>query len=49
LQMDQFIHEWNALRDEMHSAEEKQLFRSVLSLAQHCQKNVHLYLKFIGD
>ncbi len=49
LQMTPFLAEWERLYSAAQSEEEKELLRSIETLARRCQSEPHLYLKFYGD
>jgi hypothetical protein len=49
LQMDQFLSEWNELRKKEMAPDQANHLQKIETLALRCQREVHLYLKFIGD
>ena len=49
VQMKRFLPEWSRLKQKALGVEEQQLANAIESLAQRCNDEVHLYLKFIGD
>jgi hypothetical protein len=49
LQIPVFLEEIARTRQTAHGVEERRLLDSISELAEHCQKDVHLYLKFYGD
>lgn len=49
VQMKRFTPEWDRLGERASTPEEKALLSAVKALAQRCEGEVHLYLKFIGD
>jgi hypothetical protein len=49
LQMDQFLSEWNELKKREIAPDQAKHLEKIETLALRCQREVHLYLKFIGD
>jgi len=49
LQMDQFLLEWNELKKKEMAPDRADHLEKIETLALRCQREVHLYLKFIGD
>jgi hypothetical protein len=49
LQMPRFLSEWAELSKQSKSPEETKLVDEVKRLAERCEGEVHLYLKFVGD
>ncbi len=49
IQMPRFLREWAAMSQKAETVNERQLLSEIELLAQQCQDDVHLYLKFIGD
>jgi hypothetical protein len=49
LQMDQFLPEWEMLKQRASTQNEVALIEKVKELALRCQSEPHLYLAFIGD
>ena len=49
LQIEQFLLEWDMISSKAATAEEIQLLAQIKGLAQRCQKEPHLCLKFYGD
>jgi hypothetical protein len=48
-QMDQFLSEWNELKKKDMSPEQVEHVKKIEELALRCKRDVHLYLKFVGD
>ena len=49
LQMNELIHELEAIRETADSNEKRELIEQLLRLSSKCKEQVHLYLKFYGD
>jgi len=49
LQMETFLAEWEAIKTEAITEEDKQAWNNIKQLAERCRDEVHLYLRFIGD
>jgi hypothetical protein len=49
LQMKQFLAEWELVQNKASSPEQRSLVAEIKKLAVRCHKEVHLYLKFVGD
>ena len=49
LQMPPFLREWSTIRRNAQHVESRQLLDSIEALGRRCAREVHLYLKFIGD
>ena len=49
IQMETFLAEWERLIGGMEGEGVKELLKRVKALAQRCQHELHLYLKFVGD
>jgi len=49
LQMDLFLQEWQRIFEKAETPESRDLLAQVRAMAERCQKEAHLYLKFIGD
>ena len=49
LQIPRFLSEWGELVRQSKSPEEATIVNEVKQLAERCEGDVHLYLKFIGD
>jgi len=49
LQMPRFAAEWAKLRDAAASVDAADLYTRVISMAERCEAEVHVYLKFQGD
>jgi hypothetical protein len=49
LQMDQFLSEWEVLKQRASTLDEVTLIGRVREFALRCQSEPHLYLAFIGD
>jgi hypothetical protein len=49
LQIPRFLSEWKAVARQAKTPEDQDLVNGVMDLADRCQREVHLYLKFIGD
>jgi hypothetical protein len=49
LQMPRFRDEWATLRDVAETAGAAHLHSKVASMAERCGREVHTYLKFLGD
>jgi hypothetical protein len=49
LQMPRFLTEWKMVEERAYSPEVKSLTLEVRRMALLCEKEPHLYLKFIGD
>jgi hypothetical protein len=49
LQMPRFLAEWRMCEEQAHLPEVKSLATQIRRLASICEKEPHLYLKFIGD
>jgi hypothetical protein len=47
--MDQFLSEWNELKKNDMSPEQVEHVKKIEELALRCKRDVHLYLKFVGD
>ena len=49
LQMSKFLPAWKELLEQVQTQEEKKIVEEIRALAERCESDVHLYLKFIGD
>lgn len=49
LQIEPFLKEWDQIRANAYTAEQRKIVSSVEKLAQSCLAGTHLYLKFAGD
>jgi hypothetical protein len=49
LQMPRFLSQWGVLANNSKSPEEAKIVSEVKELAERCEGDVHLYLKFVGD
>lgn len=49
MQMETLLAEWERLFGGLKEKEDQKLFMRVRTLAQQCQQEPHLYLKFVGD
>jgi hypothetical protein len=49
IQMKRFIAEWDRLEKRATAPDEKALVQAVRNMAQRCEGEIHLYLKFVGD
>jgi hypothetical protein len=49
LQIERFLEEWATVSVKARSSEERSLLAAIEKMAFRCQREVHLYLKFIGD
>jgi hypothetical protein len=49
IQMPRFLSAWHALAQHAETTEEAKLVDEIKALAERCEGEVHLYLKFIGD
>ncbi len=49
LQMTQFLAEWDRLRGQATTLDQKRVFQEVRHLAERCGDEPHLYLRFSGD
>lgn len=49
LQIPRFLSEWKAVARQVKTPEDLKLVNDVKDLADGCQCDVHLYLRFIGD
>jgi hypothetical protein len=49
VQMPRFLSQWQALAGNSQSPNQKQIVEEIRALAERCEGEVHLYLKFIGD
>jgi hypothetical protein len=49
IQMPRFLSAWRTLAQEAQTPDEAKLVREIRELAERCESEVHLYLKFIGD
>lgn len=49
VQMPLFLSAWRALAQQAQTPDETKLVREIRELAERCESDVHLYLKFIGD
>jgi hypothetical protein len=49
LQMDEFLAEWDRLRQNAITEPQKEFHAAVRRIAESCKNNVHTYVKFIGD
>jgi len=48
-QMERFLAEWAYVVAQAQSEAEKQIVEAVRQMASRCEREVHTYLKFIGD
>jgi len=48
-QIERFLHAWNALLGRAQTSAQQSVIKEVASLAQRCQNQPHLYLRFHGD
>lgn len=48
-QIKTFLAEWDRVLAEVKEKEVKDLFLQIRALAEHVDRDVHLYLKFVGD
>lgn len=48
-QIKTFLAEWDRVLAEVKEKEVKDLFLQIRALAEHVDREVHLYLKFVGD
>jgi len=49
IQIDAYLSEWDRLLGKVAEKEIKDLYMRIKALAQRCQQEPHLYLKFVGD
>lgn len=49
VQMRRFLAEWDQMVERAATQEKQSFWAAVRKLAERCQNEVHLYLKFIGD
>jgi hypothetical protein len=49
MQMEVFLSEWKRLYSKVKTKEEMILLKKIEKLAEICQEEIHLYLKFYGD
>ena len=49
LQMETFLEEWESVRIRAQTNTQKKMWNRIKGLAERCQKDLHTYLKFIGD
>jgi len=49
LQMSRFLSQWEAVVRQAEAPEQVKLVNEIKELADRCQSEIHLYLKFIGD
>ena len=49
MQIQAFLAEWDRLFDKVEEDEAMQLAAKIRDLAERCQEEPHLYLKFVGD
>ena len=49
LQMDTFLVEWEAIRNEITTEDDETAWSRVKELATTCKNKPHLYLRFTGD
>jgi hypothetical protein len=49
LQMSRFLAQWQVVVRQAKTPEQLKLVNEVRELAERCQSELHLYLKFIGD
>ncbi len=49
LQMERFLEEWQQIKQNARSQEERQLLDDVEKLARRCASEPHFYLRFRGD
>jgi hypothetical protein len=49
VQMPRFMSAWGALAEQAQTPDETKLVGEIRELAERCESDVHLYLKFIGD
>ncbi|HYL13458.1 MAG TPA: hypothetical protein VEV41_10495 [Terriglobales bacterium] len=49
LQMEAFLGEWERLRDRAKDESQKEAWQKVKEMAQHCQRDRDLYLRFVGN
>jgi len=49
LQMETFLEEWERVRDRAHDESQKAAWQKVKDMAQACQADRDLYLRFVGN
>jgi hypothetical protein len=49
LQMKGFLEEWERVRDRAHDESQKEAWQKIREMAEACQMDRDLYLKFIGN
>jgi hypothetical protein len=49
LQIEPFLKEWDQIRANAHTPEQRKIVSSIEKLARSCRDGAHLYLKFAGD
>jgi len=49
LQMEDFLEEWNRIRDRAHDEAQKESWQKVKEMAEACQGDRDLYLRFVGN
>ncbi len=49
LQMKSFLEEWERVRDRAHDESQKEAWLKVKEMAQNCQTDRDLYLRFVGN
>ncbi|HKN36976.1 MAG TPA: hypothetical protein VJX16_27335 [Terriglobales bacterium] len=49
LQMEAFLGEWERVRDRAKDEAQREAWQKVKDMAQHCQRDRDLYLRFVGN
>jgi hypothetical protein len=49
LQMETFLEEWERVRDRASDESQKEAWDKIKEMAQHCQQDRDLYLRFVGN
>jgi hypothetical protein len=49
LQMESFLEEWERVRDRARDESQKEAWQKVREMAEHCQADRDLYLRFVGN
>jgi len=49
LQMEAFLEEWERVRERAHDESQKAAWQKVKAMAQSCQSDRDLYLRFVGN